>query len=213
MSAVAACQLCGPSAINPPAWSRSQLEASETVVRVVDGDTVILKDSGRVRLIGVDCPESVAPDVAPEAYGTEAADFTRRRLTGKTVRLEFDGERRDRHNRLLAYLYLSDGELFNLTLIREGFGYAYTLQPFRFATDFLRAEDEARKEQRGMWAKTTNRSVAADLHGNIRSRFYHAPHCENYSCPNCTEALPSREEAESRGFRPHWGCIASRAEH
>lgn len=125
------------------------------VTRVVDGDTVVATLEGniyRVRLIGVDTPESVAPGRPVERFGKEAAAFTRRALEGKVVFLAFDWELFDRYGRLLAYIYLSDGKCFNAELIRSGYAHAYTRYPFQFLEEFRELEKEARKYKRGLWA-------------------------------------------------------------
>src|SRR5687767_4907398 len=96
-----------------------------TVVRVVDGDTLLLDRKERVRLIGVDTPESVDPRRPVQQFGKEAADFTRRIVQGKRVRLEFDRDREDRYGRTLAYVFLEDGTLLNAEIVRHGYGFAY----------------------------------------------------------------------------------------
>ncbi len=185
-------------------------DVSDRVQRVVDGDTVILARLGRTRLIGVDSPESVRPGYPVERFGRQAAEFARRTLTGQTVRLEFDRERRDDHGRVLAYLYLPNGTCFNRELIRQGFAFAYTLYPFRYRLEFLRLEDESRIEGTGMWAAVSPDIRNRALHGNRQSRVYHSTNCEFFDCRNCSVILPSRYEAEKSGFRPHWACIGDR---
>ena len=84
------------------------------VMRVVDGDTIEVRLDGRgedVRLIGVDTPETVKPDTPVQCFGERASHFTKRRLTGRRVRLVFGVERRDVYGRLLAYVYLADRTL------------------------------------------------------------------------------------------------------
>ena len=83
--------------------------------RVVDGDTIILSTKERVRLIGVDTPETKHPNKPVEQYGKEASAFTTRIVEGKKVTLEYDQEKRDKYGRLLAYVYLEDGT-FRLAL-------------------------------------------------------------------------------------------------
>lgn len=122
-------------------------------VRVIDGDTIELEGGERVRLIGVDTPESVDPRRPVEYFGKEAASFTRRQVQSKTVRLEFDQETVDRYGRTLAYVYLEDGSLLNAEIIRQGYGHAYTRFPFRYQSEFLAYEREARAEGRGLWAR------------------------------------------------------------
>ncbi len=101
-------------------------------IRAIDGDTLEIDGGERVRLIGVDTPESVDPGRAPEYFGKEAAAFTGRMAQGKPVRLEFDEQSYDVYGRTLAYVYLQDGSLLNAEIIRQGYGYAYTRFPFRF---------------------------------------------------------------------------------
>ncbi|MEJ2079046.1 MAG: thermonuclease family protein [Acidobacteriota bacterium] len=187
-----------------------QSELADRVERVVDGDTVILARLGRTRLIGVDSPETVRPGYPVERFGRQASEFARRTLLGRNVRLEFDRERRDKHGRSLAYLYLPDGRCFDRELIRQGFAFAYTLYPFKYRLEYLRLEDEARRAGVGMWAAVPTRIRNGILHGNRRSHSYHSANCEYFNCPNCTVQFRSRYEAENQGFKPHWACIGSR---
>ncbi len=122
-------------------------------LRVIDGDTIQLDGGERVRLIGVDTPETVDPRRPVQYFGKEASAFTRRMAEGKLVRLDFDDETRDRYGRTLAYVYLEDGTLLNAEIIRQGYGFAYTRFPFRYQAEFVRLEREAREEGRGLWAR------------------------------------------------------------
>jgi micrococcal nuclease len=123
------------------------------VVRVVDGDTLVLDGNERVRLIGVDTPESVDPRRPVQYFGKEASAFTRRVAEGKRARLAYDRERTDRYGRTLAYVYLEDGPFLNAEIIRQGYGHAYTRFPFRYADEFRAYEREAREGGRGLWAR------------------------------------------------------------
>jgi micrococcal nuclease len=120
---------------------------------VIDGDTIELAGNERVRLIGVDTPESVDPRRPVEYFGKEAAAFTRRMVEGKPVRLEYDEESRDRFGRTLAYVYLADGTFVNAEIIRQGYGFAYTRFPYRYQQEFVALERGARNERRGLWAR------------------------------------------------------------
>src|SRR5688500_5892609 len=97
--------------------------ADALVVEVVDGDTARMTiggDEESVRYIGIDTPESVIPGERPECFGREAAHLNRRLVEGERVTLVFGDERRDRYDRLLAYVYR--GERFvNAEIIRRGF--------------------------------------------------------------------------------------------
>jgi len=125
-----------------------------TVVSVVDGDTikVALGDQiETVRMIGVDTPETVHPSRPVEPYGPEASAYTKQRLTGQKVRLEFDVEQRDHYGRLLAYVWLGD-EMFNATLLREGYAQLLTVPPnVKYVEQFRALQEEARAAGRGLW--------------------------------------------------------------
>jgi len=123
------------------------------VERVVDGDTLLLEGGTRVRLIGVDTPESVKPDSPVEPLGREAAEFTRSRVERQRVTLQYDRERRDQYQRVLAYVYVGEAML-NEELIRAGFSRAETRFPYDqgMKNRFRKAEQEAREARRGLWA-------------------------------------------------------------
>src|SRR5205809_1875998 len=128
----------------------------DVVERVVDGDTLLLQSGERVRLIGVDTPETKHPKKPVEYFGKEASAFTRRMVEGKRVRLEFDQANaaqghKDRYGRTLAYVFLEDGTLLNAEIIKQGYGHAYTQFPFSRMEEFRRLEREAREEERGLW--------------------------------------------------------------
>ena len=125
--------------------------AAQLVERVVDGDTIIVQGVGRVRLIGVDTPETVHPRRPVECFGKEASAFTKRLLEGKRARLEYDRERTDRYGRTLAYVYLPNGTFANAEIVQQGYGHAYTRFPFRYLDEFRQHEREARRRERGLW--------------------------------------------------------------
>jgi len=123
------------------------------VERVIDGDTIKLSNGERVRLIGVDTPETVHPRKPVEYFGKEASAFTKRLCEGKFVRLEYDQNKRDRYRRLLAYVYLEDGTFVNAEIIKQGYGYAYTKYLFKYMEEFKGYEKEARRSEYGLWKK------------------------------------------------------------
>ncbi|MFC1596587.1 thermonuclease family protein [Planctomycetota bacterium] len=130
-------------------------EATYRVERVVDGDTLLLANRARVRLQGVDTPETVKPNHPVEPFGPEASEFTRQFVAqaGGAVRLQFDRERIDKYGRHLAYVWAGE-RMLNEELVREGLATAET--GFRYSqsmkTRFRRAEDEARAARRGIWS-------------------------------------------------------------
>lgn len=122
------------------------------VTRVIDGDTLVLENGEKVRLIGVDTPETKDPRRPVQYFGREAAHFTKREIEGRKVKLEYDWQRRDKYGRLLAYVYrLSDGFFLNAEIIKQGYGHAYTRFPFKYLEEFRRYEREARAQKRGLW--------------------------------------------------------------
>jgi len=131
------------------------------VVNVVDGDTVDVRINGqveRVRLIGIDTPESVDPRQTVECFGREAAAKATELLNGRTVFLEADGSQADRDSfdRLLRYLWLEDGRMVNYELIDQGYAFEYTFAvPYRYQAQFKAAEARARAEGRGLWSPAT----------------------------------------------------------
>jgi micrococcal nuclease len=125
-----------------------------TVTRVVDGDTIHVEldgDDVTIRMIGVDTPETVAPDQPVECYGPQASRFTTNALTDRDIALEFDRQLLDPFDRTLAYVWLGD-ELFNETLVDAGYAEAKTYPPnTRYQSRLDAAEDVARASERGMW--------------------------------------------------------------
>jgi micrococcal nuclease len=129
---------------------------SARVTRVVDGDTLEVRLAGRaerVRLIGVDTPESVDPETPVQCFATAAAAETRRLLAGRAVALRFDAERRDRYGRLLAYVYRRDDRLFvNAALVGRGYARTLAIPPnVAHAGLFDRLARDARRRGRGFW--------------------------------------------------------------
>jgi micrococcal nuclease len=129
-----------------------------TVVEVVDGDTLVVDLGGdgneHVRLIGIDTPETVAPDRPDECFGAEAshhlADLA---PPGTAIRLERDIEARDQYDRLLAYAYRARDDLFlNLAQVTGGFAEPLAYPPnTAHRADFERAERHARTTGAGLW--------------------------------------------------------------
>ncbi len=129
-----------------------------TVVRVVDGDTVLVEIDGReerVRLIGIDTPESVKPDTPVECFGKEASAHTAALLPeGTAVRLVRDVEARDDFDRLLAYVYRADDDLFvNLAIVEAGYARPLTIPPnVAHADEFVEAARRAESSDAGLWS-------------------------------------------------------------
>ena len=127
------------------------------VVKHTDGDTLTIRlASGdeKVRLIGIDTPETKKPGTPVECFGKEASAHLAELLPlGTAVRVERDVEARDRFDRLLAYVYRdSDGLFVNLAMVRDGYAGQLTIPPnVAHAEEFTAAAREARDAGRGLW--------------------------------------------------------------
>ena len=138
-------------------------------VEVIDGDTIELAVSDgrysrtRVRLWGVDTPEVEKSGREPGHFGPQASAFAKKALRGKQVRLELaPGRTRDRYGRVLAYVYPQQtGELFNAALIETGHGYADRRFDHPRMAIFAELEEQARREQRGLWKGITKDHMPA----------------------------------------------------
>ena len=149
-----------------PSRSKSPIDAGVwTVVRVVDGDTLVVGDSDdrkqqyRIRLIGADTPETVRPGTPVEAFGVEASEFVKQKIADADhlIRISFDGEQLDKYKRTLAMVWLQmpDGQevWLNELLIREGLTRARLEYRYSYGAKraFAVAEVEARKHRRNLW--------------------------------------------------------------
>jgi micrococcal nuclease len=153
--------------VGPAAPSPAQALASglHRVVRVVDGDTIIVAPDNVVRLIGVDTPEAVKPEHPVEPYAREATQFTRRFLAAGAVHLEFDRERVDRFGRFLAYVWVGD-RLLNEELLRVGLA---RFEPnFRYSERmkyrFRQAQEEAQRAEIGIWSNLPDEGAKIQIH-------------------------------------------------
>ncbi len=101
-----------------------------------------------------DALQSGKSKAAIQALGRLAWDFTRSRLDGRDVWLELDVQTRDVYRRLLAYVWLADGSLFNMVILREGYAQILTIPPnVKYVDFFLACQREAREHGRGLWSK------------------------------------------------------------
>ncbi len=123
---------------------------------IADGDTVFVKINNRdetVRLIGINTPEIDGKYVSEEFFGKEASEFTKKLVKREKVRLEYDIEKRDKYNRLLAYVYLPDGRMLNKILVKNGYAKAYKFFKYKMKKEFIRLEKAAKTECLGLWRR------------------------------------------------------------
>lgn len=128
------------------------------VTKVIDGDTIEVEGGIRVRLIGIDTPETVDPRRPVQCFGKEASSELKKLLNGKEVFLEKDVSETDKYGRLLRYVYLplEDNQMLfvNDYMVREGFALVLTYPPdVKYNEQFRQAEREAREEKRGLWGR------------------------------------------------------------
>jgi micrococcal nuclease len=137
--------------------------SSEVVVRkIIDGDTIELNNGQRVRYIGIDCPESKRKtssgwvDVG-DPYSKESVRMNEELVSGKKVRLEFDVQKKDKYNRLLAYCFVKvrgQDVLVQAQMLKEGLAYLYTAPPnIKYIDALVAALNEAKQNRRGVWSK------------------------------------------------------------
>ncbi len=130
---------------------------SEAIISsVVDGDTVKLSDGNKIRILGIDTPETVDPRKAVQCFGKEASDKMKELVNGKKVILLVDASQgdRDKYGRLLRYIYLENEDI-GATMIREGYAYAYLKYPTSKTEEYKTLETRAREGKKGLWADNT----------------------------------------------------------
>jgi micrococcal nuclease len=126
------------------------------IKRVIDGDTIVVGSNEKVRLIGVDTPETVKLDTPVQCFGPEASNFTKVVLPkGTKVRLVFDAERTDKYQRTLAYVFRSSDLLFiNATLVRGGYARTLRIKPnTEYANAFDELQNRAKAASDGLWGQ------------------------------------------------------------
>ena len=195
------------------------------VLRVIDGDTIDVyygNKKERIRLLNVDTPESVHPNKTRNTLlGKQASDYTKQRLSGKFVSLEFEGKKRGRYGRLLAYVMLGNTN-FNLELVQKGWSPYYTKygESKKYHDQFILAQEQAQLKRVNIWinpARTSPRyrvkqpkrtllAKAKFFHGNINSRIFHGPACRYFRCKACTKVFSSRDAALDAGYSPCQVC-------
>ena len=210
------CGMLGAERSVPPADGLVEV----LVLRVIDGDTMVIgmpdRTEEHLRLIGVDAPEMGAP---PEPCGLEAAAYAAKILEGRTAFLEVDVEPRDRHGRLLGYLWIERptelppeldtlrAHLFNARLLVNGYAQLMTMPPnVKYVEYFRLFQREARLEGRGLWGLAV---VEEEYYiGNANTRRFHRPDCASVAsvAPHNRVRLETRDEAFDAGYEPCRNC-------
>lgn len=186
------------------------LAGQHPVLKIIDGDTIDIKYQGqkeRIRMLCVDTPESVHPDQSRNTQmGKKASAYTKSRLTGQSVNLEFETKKRGKYGRLLAYVIL-DGENFNIELVQKGWSKYYTKYGIseNHHSAFLSAEKAAKKKGLNIWSTKQPEPIvsnSSEYHGNRKSYKFHDSGCRYFNCKNCTMIFQSRSAAVKAGYIP-----------
>lgn len=188
------------------------------VTKVVDGDTIDVIYQGkkeRIRMLCVDTPESVHPDRSKNTpMGEAASRYTKSRLTGEEVDLEFEAKKRGKYGRLLAYVIL-DGENFNVELVEKGWSPYYTKYggSERHHSEFMAAEQSAKDQKLNIWSTAASGEdtgnfpvIGTQFHGNVKSHKFHNSGCRHYNCKNCVKVFNTRQDALNAGYKPCGIC-------
>jgi micrococcal nuclease len=197
-------------------------ELTGKVIGISDGDTItVLQDKTqyKIRLYGIDCPES------HQDFGTKAKQFTSDLVFGKQVKVV--QQDMDRYGRTVGIVYTGD-VCVNQEIIKNGFAWLYQRYcDTPICQEWSKLEQQARIGKIGLWsqpnpippwefrrgnksssqpASTHDQSDIVGYHGNVNSMVFHQPSCKYYNCPNCTVIFKSREEAVSQGYKPCGIC-------
>jgi len=175
---------------------------------VIDGDTVILKNNETLRFIGIDTPEIDHENKNAEPLGYAARSLNLKLLGSKRIRLEYDQEKRDHYNRLLAYVYLPDGTFVNMVLLRSGMGiYLHKPPNLKHSERLLKAQREAMLERKGIWHAWSE--AKQSYVGNQKSKRFHRTKCRYGKKTAPANRIPfSRKwDAYWEGYSPCKKCL------
>ncbi len=136
-------------------------EGPYPITDVVDGDTDKINVDGRtvkLRLIGIDTPETKDPDEPVECFGPQASARAEQLLTGRSVWIQYDPtqNRRDIYGRDLVYVWLDEHTMFNEVMVRTGYAHEYTYdKPYLYQSQFRAVEAKAKAAGLGFWGQGT----------------------------------------------------------
>jgi len=151
--------------------------AKLSVRQVYDGDTVALSTGEHVRYLGVDAPEIDHKGGKSDFLAREARDMNAKLVQGKPVRMEYDQERNDRHGRLLAYVFLENGDMVNEFLVRKGLARVLPKPPnLKYSSLLLDSQRRAMAERIGIWQRDPEKPEHHYI-GNSDSYRFHRPGC------------------------------------
>ncbi|RUM88085.1 MAG: nuclease [Thermodesulfatator sp.] len=175
-----------------------------TVVRAIDGDTVVLSDGRRLRYAGINAPELYGEN-GPEPFARQAWLLNRRLVEGRRLRFEPAARPRDRYGRLLGYLILPDGRLVSEVLVSQGLALAcYYPGASRYRKRLLAAQRRALAQGKGLFGSLQD--TEPYYVGNRASRRFHRPQCPHARHIRRKIIFHSLREAFYAGYCPARGC-------
>jgi endonuclease YncB( thermonuclease family) len=178
------------------------------VIKVIDGDTLVLESKARVRLLGIDAPEMEREGRPAEFQAHQAKAYLAQLVEGKEVRLEYGPLRYDQYGRLLAHVFLADNTLVEAALLRQGLARVYFHPPnLGHREVLLAAQTEAMDARRGLWVKALNQDEPFYAANRSTLRF-HRPGCPLAAkiAPANRLQIPSLKQAYLEGFSPCRSC-------
>jgi micrococcal nuclease len=189
-----------PANNGPPAFGFS--------AEIKDGDTIVLTDGRRVRYLGMDTPELSSTNPRELEFARLATQVNAELVQGVKLRLEYDVERYDQYNRLLAYVFLPDGRMVNTELVRRGLARVLLKFPnLHFRDELIEAQRHAITNHLGLWQELP---VAQEPYyiGNIRSYRFHRPSCPGAKtiAPGNRRLIKTPLEAYWEGYSPSKDC-------
>jgi micrococcal nuclease len=179
------------------------------VRHVYDGDTILLENGRCVRYLGIDTPETGSGEVPPEFLAEAARAFNERAVRGRSLRLVYGLQKRDRHGRWLAYVYLPDGRMLNEELLRRGLARVLAVRPnLRHFERLVEAQREAMARREGVWAPGRCEGGGPFV-GSRRSHRFHRPGCPYAARIHGANRVrfESMWRAYWEGYSPCSGCL------
>jgi len=171
----------------------------ERVRHVLDGDTVLLETRKEVRYIGIDAPELGHNGQPDDLMAVESKRFNHALVGNRRIRLEFDQEKEDRHGRLLAYVFLENGDMVNAMLLRKGLARVLVVKPnVKYFSVLLEAQRAAMSAKIGLWSQGPERPETYYL-GSGKSQRFHRP-----TCPFGKEIASANRVRFSTAYQAYW---------